>query len=380
MARKRLATGIYQDASGVMIRVPGKPPADYRRDADGVRYEQQYKDRGLSWLRDERKRLLASATVAVESKAESDALFAADVTRFLATIGSKGHRVNTAGYMAHWELHFRERHRNNITDIEAQTAFASIEQAASTRIHIRRALIKFYEALNGKSGYNPGRSIQKPAKDEEQVRDLPWRDIESMFAAMQPSKAKARLMLIAYAGLPQKQIRALQPADLRLDRRELVVHPRRKGAGVRGVTQPLSDYAVAALKEFARLNAFGSFQNVQLVRAFNSAVKRAGVTLPAWARPYDLRHSFLTEVARGGADIRDIAQLGMHATLEQAARYTRGVAAERATKALASVPRFSATTNRRNLPVRSSSVARVSAARGVGKGRKQGQKPQRHRG
>lgn len=369
--RSRLATGIYKDASGVAIVISDRGiPKEYRHDVEGVPYH----TRPIDWLRKERIRRQAAASLQQERATEAAELFTEDVKRYLLTIASKGHRINMQGYMAHWERHFAHRRRNDITDLEVQTAFAAITQAASTRIHIRRALIKFYEALNGKSGYNPGRSLQKPAKDEEQVRDLPWKDIEAMFNVMQPSKAKARLMLIAYIGLPQKQIKALQPSDLRLDRRELVVHPRRKGAGVSGRTQPLSDYGIAALRAFQAVNAFGTFQNVQLVRAFQSAAKRAKVTLPDWARPYDLRHSFLTEIARGGADIRDIAQLGMHATIEQAARYIKGTAGERATKAVTSVPRFGATKRGKEPPKASRSFHQHDRKPHTTRRRKTGQK------
>lgn len=344
MRRTRLATGIYRDHKGIILRVHvAGAPVDRRRDAQGVPYARHYAQRGLRWLVQERARLSADVTLVVERRAEADATFAADVERYLATISSAGHRLNTQGYMAHWCQHFGDRARDRITDVDAQTAFAQMTVAPATKIHLRRALINFYETLGGKSGYNPGRAVTKPPKPEEEVRDLPWADIEAMWAAMQPSKAKARLMLIAYVGLPQKQIKLLRPRDLRLDRRELVVHPRRKGAGVAGQVLSLSDAAVAALAEFARLNSFGTFQNLQLVRAFHSAAKRAGVILPERARPYDLRHSYLTEVARSGADIRDIATLGMHATLEQAARYIKGVADQRARTVIASVPRFGAT-------------------------------------
>ncbi len=122
-----------------------------------------------------------------------------------------------------------------------------------------------------------------------------------------------------------------------------------------GRVQPLSDVGITALKEFVRVEAFGTFQTRQLVNTFKYGAKLAKVTLPEWARPYDLRHSFLTELARGGADIRDIAQLGMHATLEQAARYIKGAAAERATKTIRSVPRFSATRTTAKPPKRSHS-------------------------
>lgn len=367
MSKQRKAKGIYEDASGRFIRISVKgTPIDLRREADErnqvtgalIKRGDSYKDRDIPWLRDERIRRQAEATLKADIRADTADRFPADVERFLATISSTGHRVNTQGYMAHWAHHFEQHRRNTITDLDVATAFAAIQQANSTKRHIRRALINFYEALNGKSGYNPGRSLRNPPKDEDTIRDLPWADIEQVFAALPPSRSKARLLLIAYTGLPQKQIAQLRPSDLRLEARELVVHPRRKGAGAAGRVIPLSDRAVAALKEFIRLEAFGTFQNRQLVETFWSGATRAGVTWPDDARPYDLRHSFLTEVARGGADIRDIATLGMHATLEQAARYIKGAAQQRATTAIASIPRFSTTTKRGKSPKRSSSVQR----------------------
>lgn len=343
MSRKRtlLSKGVYKDKHGIaiIVSVAGKP-REFRKDEQGRKYSSFTPDE----LKRERKRIDARESLKQERVIEKSDTFAADVQTFLATISSKGHRVNTQGYMAHWAQHFADRQRNTITDIDAQTAYAQMDHSPSTKIHIRRALIQFYDTLNGKSGYNPGRSLKKPQKPEEPIRDLPWEWIERLFAALPDSRSKARLLLIAYIGLPQKQIAALQPSDLRLNQRELVVHPRRKGAGAAGRTIPLSDVAIDALKTFQRLDAFGTFQNRQLVETFWSGATKAGVTLPADARPYDLRHSFLTEVARGGADIRDIAHLGMHATIEQAARYVKGAAADRATNAITSVPRFAATT------------------------------------
>lgn len=373
--RTRITTGCYADKFGaaIIVSIHGQP-REFRKAADGTPYDAR---KGAAWFRLERERVLARERLKGERKAEADTLFAADVDRFLQTISSKGHRVNTQGYMAHWTQRFADRPRNTITDLDVQTAFAAIDQAASTKIHIRRALIQFYEALNGKSGYNPGRSLRKPAKAEDRVRDLPWPLIEQIFAALPASRAKARLKLIAYIGLPQKQIAALQPSDLRLASRELVVHPRRKGAGVSGQVQPLSDVAIVALQEFIAADAFGTFQNMQLVRTFKHGAKLAGVTLPDDARPYDLRHSFLTELARGGADIRDIATLGMHATLEQAARYIKGAGSERATKVIASVPRFSTTTPVQKAPKSSKTVHQARGARTPNTAKKKGAKPRK---
>lgn len=379
--RKTLAKGIYEDASGRFIRisVAGKP-VDLRREkdvraADGTLIERgrSYRDRDVSWLRDERIRRQAEATLATEDRVEGETAFEADVERFLHTVSGKGHRLNVAGYMAHWARAFEKRQRNTITELEVQTAFAAIDRGASTKRHLRRALVKFYEAMNGVSGYNPARVLTPPPKPQDDARSIPYAMIERIFAALQPSRARARLKLIAYVGLPQNQIAKLQPSDLRLNERTVIVRPRRKGAGVEGRALPLSPAGVEALTEFAALNAFGSFQNAQLVRTFKLGAKRSKVSLSEDARPYDLRHSFLTEVYRQTGDLYAVSELAMHATLAQTARYAKGAVSERATKAIQSVPRFLTTTKRKNLPIRSSSVASKSKASRT-KGRKKTRK------
>lgn len=330
--RTRIATGIYRDPHGfaVIISLQGKPK-EFRYPSDTA----------TATLISERLKLRASAALARERRAAASDTFEMDVPRFLDTLTGDGHRLNMQGYMAHWVKAFGDRPRNEITDVDAQTAFAQIKKADSTRRHLRRALIRFYETLNGVSGYNPARALAAPPKPKAEARALPYAWIERIFAALQPSRARARLKLIAYVGLPQHLIAQLQPSDLRLSTRELIVHPRRKGAGVEGRALPLSDAGIKALEEFQQLNAFGTFQLHQLVTTFRLGAKRAQITLPENARPYDLRHSFLTELYRQTGDLYAVSELGMHATLEQTARYAKGAISERATKAIAAVPRFS---------------------------------------
>ncbi len=50
--RTRLATGIYKDASGVVIRISVQgSPVDYRRDTDDTSYLAHYERDGVDWLR-----------------------------------------------------------------------------------------------------------------------------------------------------------------------------------------------------------------------------------------------------------------------------------------------------------------------------------------
>lgn len=371
--RKTLAKGIYRDASGVMIRISvhGKP-IDYRRDSTGTPYE----GRALGWLRQERIRRQAAATLTDERRAQARDTLAVDIDRYLATISSASHKVNSQGYLAHWARVLGDRPRHSLTDVELQTAFAAINKASSTKRHIRHALICLYDTLDGTGGPNPARRLPLPPKAQADVRSIPYADIERIFKQLQPSRTRARLKVIAYTGLPQSLIAKLRPGDLRLAAREVIVRPRRKGAGVGGRTLPLSDAGVAALQEFAAMDAFGTFQNRQVIDTFRAGAKAAGVTLAPDARPYDLRHSFLTEVYRATGDLRAVAELGMHSTLEQTARYAKGAVSERATKAIQAVPRFSTTTTTRKSPKRSTSVqskpGRAHAKRAAAPGKKRG--------
>jgi integrase len=263
------------------------------------------------------------------------------VERFLNTISSPSHFKNlTAIFRHHWTKKFGGRERNNITELEVQEVFAGIKKEPSTLNHIRHALGSFYKALNGPTGYNPARVLRKVREEYHDARAIPYTVISRLFDHMQDSPTKARLMVMAYTGLPPALIARIEPHDLKLDEQTLYVRPRRKGAGVKGRTLPLSDAGVTALTFFQEQRAFGTFQNKQLQQVFNGAVTRSGVSVPPGTRPYDLRHSFLTEVYRQTGDLRAVAELGMHATLEQTARYATGAVSERATKAVAALPRI----------------------------------------
>ena len=335
--RTRLSKGIYKDASGIaiVISVQGKP-REFRKSLQG----RPYKTFTFSELRDERKRLIARELQIVQRAADAANTFAQDVDRYLTTIASDSHRRNAHGYLAHWVRAFGDQPRDTITELDVKARFAQIDKAPSTKNHIRRELFVFYQTMNGKTGDNPALHLRAARERYQDARALPYAVIEKILAAIQPSRSKVRLQVMAYTGLPQSLIAKLCPVDLQLTRKIVYVRPRRKGAGVEGRELPLSAAGVAALQEFQRLAAFGPFQNRQLVNAFNHGIEASGVTVPEGTRPYDLRHSFLTEVYRQTGDLKAVSELGMHATLEQTARYAKGAVSERATKAIRAVPRF----------------------------------------
>lgn len=340
--RQRLFTGVYKDGSNVsiVVSIHGKP-REFRQDADG----KPYRSYPRHTLKDERIRVQARELLKHERVSEKSYTFATDVDRYLATIHAPKHRSNARTLLGYWVRAFGDRAKDTITELEVREAFATFDKKPATRNHIRRELFAFYKTLNGPQGYNPALNLRAAREKHRDTRALSYDTIDAIFATLAPSKSKARLQVMAYTGLPQSLIAKLQPSDLKhLEQGEVQVKPRRKGAGVEGRVLPLAPIGIAALKEFQRLDAFGPFQNRQLTQMLKRAIIAAKVTVPAGTRPYDLRHSFLTEVYRHSGDIRAVAELGMHATLEQAARYASGATTYRATKAIESVPRFGTTT------------------------------------
>lgn len=341
--RTPIAKGIFRDRAGIsiIVSVNGKP-REFRTDERGKRYD-AYERHSLPA---ERKRVEARERLKAERTTVKHGMFPEDVTRYLKTISSDSHRRNSRGYLAHWERAFAGRHRNDITELEVQQVFAAIDKQPSTKNHIRHALIDFYVTLNGTSGYNPARVLTKVRERYDDARALSYDVIERLFAVLDPTPSKARLMIMAYTGLPPAQIERITPHDLFLHKQAVYVRPRRKGAGVPGKLLPLSDAGKRAFQLLASLHAYGTFQRKQLQRTFTYGLKKAGVTVPPGTRPYDLRHSFLTEVYRQTGDLKAVSELGLHATLEQTSRYATGAVSERATKAIAAVPRFGATTTK----------------------------------
>lgn len=372
--RTRITTGVYRDKFGVavIVSIDGKP-REFRKDGAGKRY---VASKGAAWFREERKRVQARERLASARAAIRADTFAHDVDRYLTTIESQSHRRNAHGYLAHWVAAFGDRPRHEITELEVKERFAQIDKKPSTKNHIRRELFVFYQTMGGT---NPALTLKAVREQYPDARALPYDVIERILKALKPSPSKARLQVMAYTGLPQTLIAKLRPSDLKLDQAIVYVRPRRKGAGVEGRELPLSPAGVSALKELQRLNAFGTFQNRQLGTTFAHGITVSGVDVPPGTRPYDLRHSFLTEVYRQTGDLRAVSELGMHATLEQTARYAQGAVTERATKAVAAVPRFSTTSTRRVQGNSGESKGARVQSRQRGKTRQKGRSPSRMR-
>lgn len=185
----------------------------------------------------------------------------------------------------------------------------------------RTALMDFFTRLNGKAAPNPVDDTDLCTPPADKARGIPYAVIEQVFAAMPPSKSKARAMVLAYTGIPQIQIAQIEPHDVNLVEASVSLPGRHKGDGTEAVVLPLNAFAIDAFKMMAREEAWGAFTCPPLLRAFKRACRR---TLGhARFTAYDLRHSFGSEIYRSTGDIKAAQHLLQHSTSRLTDRYTR---------------------------------------------------------
>jgi integrase len=124
---------------------------------------------------------------------------------------------------------------------------------------------------------------------------------------------------MAWTGLSQKALAALQPSQIDLVAGTLLTTARRKGAGVAPALLPLLPQAVTALRAFAAANAWGPFSAASMRKSWLRAAAAAG--LPPGTRPYDLRHSYGTAVFLASGSLEATGALLQHADARTTRRY-----------------------------------------------------------
>ena len=287
-----------------------------------------------------------------------DATVEDDVPAYLASVAAMPSIADRTLHMREWARVFKGRHRDSIQPIEIRTQLERLRKthSASSCNKRRTALMSFFTALNGKSGYNPVRDVPKYTEDTE-PRAQSLCTIYRILALMRPSKTRARLRVMLWTGWPQAQLARLKPAHLDLKRGRAYVTPRRKGKGRAGTWLPLLPGAIVALREFDKWDCWtpepdgqpmpfsSSAMHSAFLRAvakFNAHRRRLQLP-PVEIRPYDLRHSFGTWVAERTTDERALQELMMHSRAEQTRRYTEAATMKRVVDAVREMTGLDAT-------------------------------------
>lgn len=201
-----------------------------------------------------------------------------------------------------WALDGIERYGGRWVDIE-------VPLSASAVCKRMRALENLWTLLDGRHADNPVREVDEPKEPEGAARGLPYDVVEAILGKMEDrgragkgekrkgkrGLTKLRLNVIAYTGLAHGELMAIADADLHLDDALpwVWIAGRTKGQGTKGTAQPLTDEGAAALRELAAAGGLGSFSPSAMWKSFQRACRKlqlSGIT------PYDLRHSFASEI------------------------------------------------------------------------------------
>lgn len=367
--RRRVAAGIYEDRYGLAAIVTVGAQRDEGRFPTGTALEDIE-----AWRLERRAKFLKDrGTVGRRGSLAADAL------AFVASMPAGRPRDDYDDLLTHWRNSpLGEKARADITEMDVRTQLGRWEAtaSASTRRHRLRALRVLYRRVDGAGSANPTVGITiTPEKAlpreipialvEQLLENLPdrGRPVKGETKRNGPgrsttSETKIRLRVMAWTGLPQMQLERLRKVDVDFAGARLRLRPRRKGRGVSGAWVPLIPPAVDALRAYAAANLWEqSFSRQSMNKTWQRTIKRTKAQLEAQAvdtgdtapleafeqnipegcRPYDLRHSFLSEALRQTGDLAAVGELAQHANLQTTKRYTEGAVSDRARAAVAAM-------------------------------------------
>lgn len=316
------------------------------------------------------QRTLAKATLGLLPPTE-DSTFADDAARYLQAVQAMPTYSERERDILLWVQIFGERQRSSIQGWEIRAVrdrwllhgpkmvqrwkadpvtrrkvrtYEAVEAplSASAVSHRLRALANLWTVLDGRHAPNPAREVPEPDEPGDEPRGLPLELVDAILAALPDqgwatkgtarldvSKAKARLQVMAWTGLPPKQIGLLRAQDVDWDGGTVYVRRRRKGKGVVGQRRPFTALGIDALKALNAADAWGPFAMTPVRRAWQRACRKVQAELAAngvivdlsHVVPYALRHSFATATLRSTGSLDAVQMLLGHADKRTSGHY-----------------------------------------------------------
>lgn len=228
--------------------------------------------------------------------------------------------------------------------------------AASTVNGWRTALMALYSRLDGRGAANPVRTSMVFEEPELEARGIPFNLVLVILDAipdgrshshLKPTtvrhlKTKPRIVLEALTGMRPSQIGRIEPRHFSIAERWYVIPRSKKGTQHRRPRNPrpstrkhMTDRQADAFRRFDALDCYGMYSASSRRRIFKAAIKIAERTIrqqlrdrkfhfPADLRPYDLRHSFGTEMLRVTGNLETTAEMLDQSTTRMTRRYSLG--------------------------------------------------------
>jgi len=297
------------------------------------------------------------------------------IGEFVAALPAGQYKADSVAILEHWiqsplgKLPAMAISRSQIVTAISRMTDADPPAAASTCNRRLSRLRRVYQEKYGIATPNPTDGIKYLPEPKGEIRGIPVGIVKSILEALPDlgradrgetrpavSLTKIRLEVMFWAGIPPATLRRVRPGHVELENARVYLMPRRKGKGMKyGSWISLLPEGVEALRRFAAAGLYGrpwsrssmwKTWHVAIARAKAAAAARAEQTgdrswvdhfarLPLNCRPYDLRHSFATELYLRTGDIGAVSEILQHADLETTRRYTRGAVSARVQAAIA---------------------------------------------
>lgn len=201
------------------------------------------------------------------------------------------------------------------------------ETAPSTKATTRATFIAFYSFLHAEGLIAENPSLRLPVVKVPPHRPRPYtqEQIDRLLSTGAYKRTRAMILLATYQGLRASEVAAVHSDDIDLHAGTIKIF----GKGGRTDYLPLHpvirDLAVTMNPGWwfpARGGRDGHIRGQSVSDLLTDARNRAGITDKALTG-HSLRHTFGTELVRGGANIRAVQELMRHSSLQTTQRYTQ---------------------------------------------------------
>ncbi len=254
------------------------------------------------------------------------------------------HRYTAQCFLQHLEEARTTLENIHVQHIESYVAKAGKCLSRASLQHDIGALRGFlrFLAMEGRIPPRLGVQIDTPRhyRLEQLPRALPWEMVRALLRSLDTTSAiglrdYAMFLLIATYGLRSCEVVAITLDDIRWRQGSLRIHQRKTLSSLElPLTNEVSWAIVKHLKRtpppaphrriFLRMRApLGVLKPAALTDAFQSLVRKSGLSIPRPHGPHCLRHSFALHLLKNGTPLKTIGDILGHHTAESTAMYLR---------------------------------------------------------